>query len=178
MRHNKDNKRFSRASGHLKALFSNLSKDLITHERLTTTTAKAKELRRYVERMITLGKAGDVASRRRAMAFMRSKSAVTKLFDDVAHRYKSRNGGYTRVIKLGVRNGDCAPISIIELVEGEVLKKAEATTTEPKAKKPENAKKSEKVETAAKAETTEKPAESSESKEAETPDKAEETEKE
>ena len=148
MRHNKDNKRFSRNSGHLKALFSNLSKDLITHERLTTTTAKAKELRRYVERMITLGKAGDVASRRRAMAFMRSKGAVTKLFDDVAHRYKSRNGGYTRIIKLGVRNGDRAPVSIIELVEGEGVKAETAATDTPAVKtKPAKASaKAEKVE--------------------------------
>lgn len=166
MNHNKDNKRFSRNSGHRKALFSNLSKDLITHERLTTTTAKAKELRRYVERMITLGKAGDVASRRRAMAFMRSKSAVTKLFDDVAHRYKSRNGGYTRVIKLGVRNGDRAPVAIIELVEGEGVK-AEATAPEmTKAKaKPAKAKpakveaKAEKAEKPAKAEKAAEPAE-------------------
>ncbi|MCK4846575.1 MAG: 50S ribosomal protein L17 [Deltaproteobacteria bacterium] len=171
MRHNKDNKRFSRNSGHLKALFSNLSKDLITHERLTTTTAKAKELRRYVERMITLGKAGDLASRRRAMAFMRSKGAVTKLFDDVALRYKSRPGGYTRIIKLGVRNGDRAPISIIELVEGEVVKKAEPTTPKPKAKK------AEKVEAAVET----KPAETKEAEKTEKPEqdeKAETTEKE
>lgn len=171
MRHNKDNKRFSRNSGHLKALFSNLSKDLITHERLTTTTAKAKELRRYVERMITLGKAGDLASRRRAMAFMRSKGAVTKLFDDVALRYKSRPGGYTRIIKLGVRNGDRAPISIIELVEGEVVKTAEPTTPKPKAKK------AEKVEAAVET----KPAEVKEAEKTEKPEqdeKAETTEKE
>ncbi len=119
MRHNRDDKRFSRTSGHLRCMMANLTNDLITHGRLRTTTAKAKELRRYAEKMITLGKAGDLASRRRAMAFMRNKKAVTKLFNEVAPSYKSRNGGYTRILKLGFRPGDCAPMSIIELVEGE-----------------------------------------------------------
>lgn len=116
MRHNRDSKRFSRRGGHRKALFSNLTNDLLMEGRIKTTTPKSKELRRYVERMITLGKKGDVASRRRAMAFMGNKGAVTKLFDDIAPRYKDRSGGYTRSLKAGIRPGDAAPMSLIELV--------------------------------------------------------------
>ncbi len=118
MRHNRDIKRFSRPGGHLRCMLANMTNDLITHGRIKTTTSKAKELRRYVERMITLGKSGSVPARRRAMAFMRSKTAVHKLFGEVAPKYADRNGGYTRILKLGIRIGDAAPISIIELVEG------------------------------------------------------------
>lgn len=86
--------------------------------RISTTTAKAKELRRYADGMITLGKAGDVSSRRRAMAFMRDKTVVTKLFEEIAPRYKTRNGGYTRLLKSGFRPGDASEMSFVELVEG------------------------------------------------------------
>ena len=145
MRHNKSSRRFSRESGHLKAMFSNMTTDLITHGRIQTTVQKAKELRKYAERMITLGKAGDVASRRRAMAYMGSKSAVTKLFDEVAPIYKERNGGYTRILKVGIRPGDAATMAIIELVEEEF-------TPKPSNKKP---KKTAKVEKKAKVEAKE-----------------------
>jgi len=98
-------------------MMANMTNDLIKHGRIKTTTAKAKQLRRYTERMITLGKSGDVAARRRAMAFLRSKTNVTRLFVDVAPLFKDRQGGYTRMLKIGVRDGDCAPMSIIELTE-------------------------------------------------------------
>ncbi len=116
MRHNRDDKRFSRHSGHLRCMMANMTNALILHGRIKTTTPKAKELRRYVERMITLGKKGSLPARRRAMAFMRNKTAVTKLFNEVAPRYRERNGGYTRILKVGFRPGDCAPMAIIELV--------------------------------------------------------------
>ena len=133
MRHNRDDKRFSRNSGHLRCMLANMTSDLITHGRIKTTTPKAKVLRRYAERMITLGKRGDVAARRRAMAFMRSKPAVKKLFDEVAGRFAERPGGYTRIMKLGPRPGDAAPMSIIELVESAVAK-APAKKAAPKKK--------------------------------------------
>ena len=117
MKHNTDNKRFSRNSGHLRCMMANMTCDLLTHERIKTTTPKAKELRRYTEKMITLGKAGTVSARRRAMAFLRSKAVVTKLFDDLAERTATRPGGYTRILKVGRRAGDCAPMSLIELVD-------------------------------------------------------------
>ena len=117
MRHNRDIKRFSRTRGHLRCMMANMTNDLIKHGRIKTTTAKAKELRRYTDRMVTLGKAGYVASRRRAMAFLRSKTNVTRLFNDLAPLFKERNGGYTRTLKIGFRNGDCAPMSIIEFTE-------------------------------------------------------------
>ncbi len=118
MRHNKDDKRFNRPSGHLRCMMANLTNDLIVRGRIKTTLPKAKELRRYAERMITLGKSGDLSSRRRAMAFMRNKGAVTRLFSDIAPSFRDRNGGYTRIFRLGPRPGDCAPMSLIELVEG------------------------------------------------------------
>src|SRR3972149_86838 len=116
MRHNRDDKRFSRPLGHLRCMMANLTNSLFESGRKKTTAPKAKELRRYAEKMITLGKAGDVASRRRAMAFMRRKEVVTKLFDEIAPKYKERNGGYTRILKIGYRPGDSAPVSMIELV--------------------------------------------------------------
>lgn len=131
MRHNRDEKRFDRTSSHLKSMLSNMTNDLVEHGRIKTTTPKAKVLRRHAEKMITLGKNGTVAARRRAMAFMKNKSTVTKLFDDLAPRYKERNGGYTRILKLGVRPGDNAPMSIIELVEDA----STAPAVEPKPKK-------------------------------------------
>ncbi|MDH4227756.1 MAG: 50S ribosomal protein L17 [Deltaproteobacteria bacterium] len=138
MRHNRDEKRFKRRVGHLRCMMANMTSDLILRESIKTTTPKAKELRKVAERMITLGKAGDTAARRRAMAFMRNKNAVTKLFDDVALRFKSRNGGYTRIMKLGFRPGDCAPVSIIELVEKQSMLPAvtEGAAAEKKAKAP------------------------------------------
>ena len=145
MRHAKSSRTFSRSSSHQKAMFANMTSDLIKHGRISTTVQKAKELRKYVERMVTLGKAGDTASRRRAFAFLRNKDAVTKLFVEVAPTFKERPGGYTRILKTGIRHGDAATMSIIEFVEAEftaktskkkpkktnkIEKKAEATPAE------------------------------------------------
>ncbi len=134
MRHNRDEKRFDRSYSHLKSMLANMTNDLVMHGRIKTTTPKAKVLRSYAEKMITLGKNGSLAARRRAFAFMRNKTAVHKLFTDVAPLFKERNGGYTRILKLGNRPGDNASMSIIELVEGA----AAAMAVEPAkaAKKP------------------------------------------
>lgn len=138
MRHNRDEKRFDRTAGHLRCMLSNMTNDLILSGRIKTTTQRAKVLRRYAEKMITLGKDGTVAARRRAMAFMRNKIAVTRLFTDIAPRYKERNGGYTRILKLGDRVGDGASLSFIELVESalkaEPQAKAKKAAAKPKAK--------------------------------------------
>src|SRR6266853_3171 len=107
-------RKLNRTSSHRKALLRNLVLSLIEHERIKTTDAKAKELRRYADRMVTLGKRGDLAARRMAFAFMQSRDAVKKLFDEIAPRFKERAGGYTRVVKFGVRRGDAAPLSVIE----------------------------------------------------------------
>src|SRR5574337_541622 len=129
MRHNRDEKRFDRTYSHLKSMLSNMTNDLVVWGRIRTTTPKAKVLRKFAEKMITLGKDGSLSARRRAMAFMRNKAAVTKLFAEVAPRFKERNGGYTRILKIGERPGDNASMSIIELVEGA----AEQAEAKPKA---------------------------------------------
>ena len=108
MRHLNRGRKLSRTSAHRKALFRNLVLSLIQHERIKTTDAKAKELRRYADKMVTLGKRGDLAARRLAFAFMQSRDAVKKLFDEIAPRFTDRPGGYTRVVKFGVRRGDAA----------------------------------------------------------------------
>lgn len=117
MRHNRDEKRFDRPVGHLRCMLANMTNSLFINGRIKTTTAKAKELRRVAERMITLGKRGDLSSRRRALSFMRDKVAVKRLFEEIAPRYRERNGGYTRILRVGVRPGDSAPVAIVELVE-------------------------------------------------------------
>ncbi|MBE3604778.1 50S ribosomal protein L17 [bacterium] len=114
MRHQNQGRKLNRSSAHRKALFKNLVLSLIKHERIKTTDAKAKELRRFADRMVTLGKRGDLAARRLAFDFVQSRDAVKKLFDEIAPRFKDRAGGYTRVVKFGVRRGDAAPLSIIE----------------------------------------------------------------
>jgi large subunit ribosomal protein L17 len=113
MRHLNQGRKLNRTSAHRKALFRNLVLSLVRYERIKTTDAKAKELRRYADRMVTLGKRGDLAARRLAYNFMQSREAVKKLFDEIAPRFKDRAGGYTRVVKFGMRRGDAAPISII-----------------------------------------------------------------
>ncbi len=120
MRHNRDEKRFNRTSEHLKAMLSNMAVALFTHGRIETTLPKAKELRRFAEPLITLGKKGDLHARRRAFAYLQDRSVVKKLFDEIAPRYRDRSGGYTRILRTGSRRGDCAPMAIIELVEGPV----------------------------------------------------------
>ena len=105
-------------------MFRNMVTSLLTHEKITTTDAKAKEIRSVAEKLITLGKRGDLHSMRLAASYIREKSVVTKLFSSIAPRYKESSGGYTRIIKLGNRLGDTAPVSIIELVEEEFIPKA------------------------------------------------------
>ncbi len=119
MRHLNRGRKLSRTSAHRKALFKNLVLALIKHERIRTTDAKAKDLRHFADRMVTLGKQNDLAARRRAFAFMQSHQAVKKLFDEIAPRFKDRPGGYTRVVKFGFRQGDAAPLSIIEFTGSE-----------------------------------------------------------
>ncbi len=123
MRHNVDGRKFRRTPSHRKALLKNLAISLILHERIETTVAKAKELRRVVERMITLGKRGDIASRRRAFALLRHEPSVAKLFSTFSDRYKTRNGGYTRIIKFRKRMGDGAELAFIELIDRTIKEK-------------------------------------------------------
>jgi large subunit ribosomal protein L17 len=117
MRHRKKGRQFSRNSSHRKAMFTNMTCSLIKHELIKTTLAKAKELRSYVEPLITVSKCDSVSSRRLAFNRLRSKEAVGKLFTDLGPRYKERPGGYVRVLKCGFRDGDNAPMAIVELVD-------------------------------------------------------------
>ena len=124
MRHNRDEKRFDKKVGHLRCMMANLTNSLFISGRIKTTTAKAKELRSIAEKMVTLGKKGSLAAERQAVAFMRDKGVVKKLFKEIAPKYKDRNGGYTRILKLGPRPGDSAHMSYIELVEEGTVKKS------------------------------------------------------
>ena len=117
MRHRKTGRRFSRDSAHRQAMFSNMASSLIKHEQIVTTLAKAKDLRRVMDKYITLAKRGDLNSRRMAAARLRDEAMVKKLFDVLGPRYKERNGGYTRVLKAGFRYGDSAPRAVIELFD-------------------------------------------------------------
>ena len=117
MRHARSGKKLGRDSAHRKALYSNLAGALITHGRIETTEAKAKAVRPYAEKLVTLGKRGDLHARRQAMAELRSNDVVHKLFADVAPRFSERDGGYTRVVKLGPRQGDAADMALLELVD-------------------------------------------------------------
>ena len=123
MRHGKSGRRLGRTTSHREAMFRNLVTSFLNHEKITTTDAKAKEIRSVAEKMITLGKRGDLHALRQAASYIREKSVVTKLFTTIAPRYKDRPGGYTRIVKLGIRQGDAAPVSIIELVEEEMKPK-------------------------------------------------------
>ena len=127
MRHNKIGRKLGRKTAHRKALMSNLASALITHKRIKTTDAKAKELRMYVEPLVTFAKKGDLHSRRQVLKKIRHKSIVKELFDNIGPTFSNRNGGYTRIIKLGFRDNDCAPISMIEFVDtvGEVESQGE-----------------------------------------------------
>ncbi len=117
MKHNIKNKKLNKTSSHRKAMFMNMSNALIKHEQITTTLAKAKELSRFVEKIVTLGKKGDLLSRRKAVSILQDKKMSKKVFEVLAERYKSRAGGYSRIIKLGNRYGDNAPIAVIEFVD-------------------------------------------------------------
>ncbi len=117
MRHNIKNKKLNKTTPHRKAMFMNMSNSLIKHEQIITTLPKAKELRRFVEKVITLGKKGDLISRRKTISILQDHKMSKKVFDVLAKRYKNRGGGYTRIIKLGNRFGDNAPTAVIEFVD-------------------------------------------------------------
>jgi large subunit ribosomal protein L17 len=117
LRHQKAGRKLGRDSAHRKALYANLAVALIEHGRIKTTVAKAKEVRPLAEQMITLGKRGDVAAHRQAVAFLRSKPVAHKLFAEIAPRFADRQGGYTRIVKLGPRQGDAAEMAYLELVD-------------------------------------------------------------
>lgn len=131
MRHQKAGKKFGRTSSHRKAMFRNMVTSLLGHERIITTEVKAKEIARQTEKMITLGKRGDLHARRQVVAFVRTKDAIKRLFSVYADRYKNREGGYTRVLKLEPRPGDNAPMAIVELVDRPA---DESKSAKPKAK--------------------------------------------
>jgi large subunit ribosomal protein L17 len=117
MRHLKAGRKLGRSPSHRAALYRNLVTELLSHDRIRTTDEKAKEIRRFADRKVTLGKAGTLAARRRALAFIRDKDVVHRLFSDVASRFADRAGGYTRIVKLGQRPGDAAAMSLIELTD-------------------------------------------------------------
>ncbi|HEX9453389.1 MAG TPA: 50S ribosomal protein L17 [Candidatus Binatia bacterium] len=131
MRHQKSGRQLSRNSSHRWALMRNMITSLLREEKIKTTDPKAKELRRWVERVITLGKRGDLHARRQVLSIVYDKTVVKKLFDTIGPRFKDRPGGYTRIIKLGVRHGDAAQMALIELVGNE----AASTATTGAAKK-------------------------------------------
>jgi large subunit ribosomal protein L17 len=120
MRHLNSGRKLGRTSEHRTALFRNMATSLFRHERIETTDAKAKELRSFAEKLITLAKRGDLHARRQAYQDIRDQEVLAKLFADIGPRFKARNGGYTRIIKSRIRRGDNAPISIIELVGNEI----------------------------------------------------------
>ena len=117
MRHGFSGRKLNRTSSHRKAMFANMAVALLQHEQITTTLPKAKDLRPIVEKLITLGKRGDLHARRQAMAVLQDGKITGKLFDSLAKRYANRNGGYIRVMRAGFRYGDAAPLAVIELVE-------------------------------------------------------------
>ncbi|RYZ60438.1 MAG: 50S ribosomal protein L17 [Proteobacteria bacterium] len=126
MRHKHGYRKLGVDSAHRKAMLRNLATSLITHERITTTVPRAKELRKVVERMITLGKKGELSHRRAAGGYLFEKDAVAKVFGDLATRFKDRKGGYTRIVKRGVRAGDNAALALIEFVDYELGQNKEA----------------------------------------------------
>ena len=123
MRHGNSNRKLNRTHEHRKAMFANMVCSLIEHEQIQTTLPKAKELKKIVDKYITLGKRGSLHSRRQAISRLKQNSAVIKLFETLAPRYKDRNGGYTRVLKAGFRYGDAAPLAVIEFVDRDVSAK-------------------------------------------------------
>ncbi|MCP4395510.1 MAG: 50S ribosomal protein L17 [Alphaproteobacteria bacterium] len=120
MRHGISGRKLNRTSSHRKAMLSNMAAALIKHEQIKTTLPKAKELRRFVDKLVTLGKKGKLSDRRRAISILRDEEIVRKLFSEIADRYSKRDGGYTRVLKAGFRYGDAAPVAFIELVDRNV----------------------------------------------------------
>jgi len=131
MRHRNAGRKLGRNASHRKALFRNMVTSLFEHERIQTTDAKAKEVRRVAEKLITLGKRGDLHARRQVLSYVKSKAVAAKLFDDLGPRYAQRPGGYTRIVKLGFRRGDAAPVSVLELVQEAYVPRAGAKREEP-----------------------------------------------
>ena len=133
MRHRKQGRGLSRSPSHRKAMLSNLATSVLDLERVQTTTAKAKEVRRLVERLITFGKRNDLHARRQVLRVIHNETVVAKLFSTLAHRYADRPGGYTRIVRVGHRQGDAADMSILELIDREGKAEDQATeTTEEK----------------------------------------------
>ena len=139
MRHGKVHRKFNRTAAHRRAMFGNMCAALIKHEQIETTLPKAKDLRPVIEKLVTLGKRGDLHARRQAIAQIRDVKMVKKLFEVIGPRYKDRHGGYTRVLKAGFRHGDSAPAAVIEFVDRDVDAKGldsgpvQETKTEPEA---------------------------------------------
>ena len=132
MRHRQSGRKLNRTSSHRKSLFKNMAQALLKHEQIVTTLPKAKELKRVVEKLITLGKKGNLHSRRLAFNQIRDKDMVSKLFDNLSKRYSDRKGGYTRVLKAGFRYGDSAPMAVIELVDRDENAKGAGEINAPK----------------------------------------------
>ncbi len=126
MRHGKSGRKLNRTPSHRKAMFANMAASLIEHEQITTTLPKAKEIRPIVEKLVTLGKRGDLHARRQAISQVRDPSVVGKLFDTIASRYADRHGGYIRIMKAGFRQGDNAPMAVVEFVDRDVDAKGAA----------------------------------------------------
>ena len=137
MKHNITHRKLNRTTSHRKALLMNLSNALLKHEQITTTLPKAKELRPFVEKIITLGKKGDLQSRRKVIAILQDEKNISKVFDNIAKRYKERPGGYTRIVKIGNRFGDNAPTAIIELVDRDLEAKGKDSGPVIEKKQPE-----------------------------------------
>ena len=159
MRHRVAGRKLSRHTQHRELMFRNMVVSLLNHERIRTTLTKAKELRGWADKIITLGKRGDLAARRRAFDFLRDRDAVKKLFEEIAPRFKDRQGGYTRIFKIGWRLGDAAPLSLIELTTYALPEKEKKKSAMKKAKevlKKVTPKKKEKGERAEKGEKKEK----------------------
>lgn len=140
MRHRKAARKLGRNTSHRKAMLRNMMTSLFKHERLETTEAKAKELKRAAEKVITLAKRGDLHARRQALACIQEKTVVHKLFEELKDRHMGRQGGYVRIVKKGFRKGDGAPVSIVQLLPGEEKKKIKREKAGQKAKKKEPAK--------------------------------------
>ncbi|WP_343314544.1 50S ribosomal protein L17 [Brucella sp. BE17] len=126
MRHGNGYRKLNRTASHRKAMFANMAASLIEHEQIVTTLPKAKEIRPIVEKLVTLGKRGDLHARRQAISAIRDVTLVAKLFDTLATRYATRNGGYIRIMKAGFRTGDNAPLAVVEFVERDVDAKGKA----------------------------------------------------
>ena len=138
MRHRHSLKKLNKTSSHRRAMFSNMTGSLIVHEQIKTTLPKAKELRRYVDKMIGLGKKGTLHARRQAFSFLRDEDVVKKLFVEFSERYKTRPGGYTRVIKAGFRYGDDAPMAVVELLDRDPDAKGAADIARHEAEQEQN----------------------------------------